>query len=86
MDALGTGKCRKSGPSVDCKCRETVLNAGLASTRSNSLNTKGCGEIRQTCNALFLDVFFTDFEINEEGYPEQDSVKGKLRRRTTVTE
>src|SRR5216684_4952721 len=84
--ALGIGKWRKSGPRVDSKCLKTVLNAGFASTRWNSLRTRGCGEIRQTCNAFFLAGFFTDFEVIGTVNREQDLVKGKLRRRTTVTE
>src|SRR5579864_2467182 len=84
--ALGIGKCRKSGPSVDSKCLEIVLNSGFPSTRSNSLSTSGCGESRQTCKAFFLAVFFTDFESIGTGNAEQGSVKGELRRRTTVTE
>ena len=80
------GKWRKSGPSVDSKCLEIVLNSGFASTRSNSLSTKGCGESRQTCSIFFLADFFTDFEIIGTANEEQGSVNGELRRRTTVTE
>src|SRR5665213_2792119 len=84
--ALGMGRWRRSGPSVDSMCLDIVLKSGFASTRSNSLSTKGCGEIRHTCNAFFLTGFFTDFEVIGRRDTEQDLVKGELRIRTMVTE
>src|ERR1700723_1530955 len=73
---LGMGRWRRSGPKVDSRCLEIVLKSGVASTRSNSLSTRGCGEIRQTCRAFFLAGFFTDFEIIGTGGMEQGLVKG----------
>src|SRR4029434_10760867 len=45
--ALGGSKERRSGARVDSSCLPMTLKSGLDKRRSNSLNTRGCGESRQ---------------------------------------
>lgn len=62
------------------------MKSGWLSTRSNSLSTSGCGEIKQTCNAFFFAVFFTELEISGTENEEQGPARMELRSRAMVTE